>query len=357
MASPFQNKNKKKQNASTSSLLALSAFWQSQLKVLCQTAEFHVAGRLPAVSSPCSLITIEPFTPGGLRRLCINVHSPFIQRLANLLTTNGSSEDIVFRIGEILLSSGSWPVPYVDGDVHQIWWGLPPGLIATPHELNIWPVPHQETSDCLSPPHLSLTTWPKRICAVGYKLNVANPGQRGDFFVEYVYEKWQLRDKALQLELDYLLKVQKSRHRSWSSRRLLQSIGHNNTSSLQEDVENSLSSCSLLTFSPSLPIFCIAQALQQTPHFVPRNMAIGEASMFLVEHDRLFALSLFFKVPLIDRTRTLHGALRTAPYVRPPPTKDEVQQFEKRSRSGSDGDDGENGAHSVLRTIMLQRAR
>mmetsp|Transcript_20401 Transcript_20401/g.44587 ORF Transcript_20401/g.44587 Transcript_20401/m.44587 type:complete len:90 (-) Transcript_20401:484-753(-) len=61
-------------NAPTTSVLALAAYFQNKLQVVCQTAEFFPAGRRgAAVSTPSSLITIEPFAPGGLRRLCLNV--------------------------------------------------------------------------------------------------------------------------------------------------------------------------------------------------------------------------------------------------------------------------------------------
>jgi len=169
-----------KNNSSTTSLLGLSAFWQSQLKVICQTAEFFSAGQpLFAVTSPSSLITIEPFAPGGLRRFCINVNSPLIQQLAKLLVAG--HEDIVFQMGDILLSSGSWPLPFVDGTMQNMDWKMPRGLIARPHDLNVWPVPHQELNMIyprpstqgrqnqnvsLPSPHLSLTTWPKRICRI-----------------------------------------------------------------------------------------------------------------------------------------------------------------------------------------------
>ena len=101
-------------------------------------------------------------------------------------------------------------------------------------------------------------------------------------------------------------------------------------------------------------------------HQVPRHSALAEAAAFLVRTDRLFALSLFFGVPLIDRTRTLPGALRCAPLARPPPTARDCRAYGLRLRRGSSGqssvnddvnaNDQERG-HDALRTAMLNRAR
>jgi len=337
-------------NAPTTSVLALAAYFQNKLQVVCQTAEFFPAGRRgAAVSTPSSLITIEPFAPGGLRRLCLNVHSKLIQQLATLLDS-GHDEDLVVTIGRALISSASWPIRGIDGDF-PIHWKMPRGLIATPEAVCVWPVPHQEIAiNCQL--HTALAIWPRRICRVQYQVDRGDPTkEKKEPVLEYVAAVWSRRDEALYLEMHHLRSQKKKRSCSWwlGRQKLGQQLEGNatTTNTTTTLAEHELQTSALLTYAPSLPIFCVARALQ---HFkqIPRHLANAESAAFLVEHDRLFALSLFFGVPLIDRTRTLHGALRTAPLVRPPPTHQELQQFQRRHRS--------RNPHASLKEILLQRA-
>ena len=117
----------------------------------------------------------------------------------------------------------------------------------------------------------------------------------------------------------------------------------------------------LVSFGPALPVLALAQFLllpdEKKSELVGKNMAFQEtsaidalrtAATLLISHDRLFCLSLFFGVPLIDRTNTLQGALRMKTLVRSVPTKDEINNY--RQEFPQD-------AHEALEKTMLLRAK
>jgi len=368
-------------NTSTTALLALAAFWQSQLDVLVVTAEFFPGGSsYDAAPQPSSLVTVEPFCPGGLRRLVLNVHSPLMQHAAHQLVHAGR-HDSVGELGRTLLRSGCWPVPGVDGPAPtNVHWKMARGLIATPHANCAWPVPHQEIKrrrrrrdNNSKPMHTALAVWPRRICGVLYQVNrdsfatAEAAGNKMQPELQYVAEVWKRRDEALALEFEHLVQQEKGLPwwRCWRRRRR-NSKRRCATATLNDyDLKEVLTPVSaLLTYAPSLPVFCLAEVMI-SHHQVPRHSALSEAAAFLVRTDRLFALSLFFGVPLIDRTRTLPGALRCAPLARQPPTERDCRDYCKRLRSSSsqssvddvnENNDKERG-HDALRTAMLNRAR
>ena len=74
-------------------ILALAAFLQSQLDVLVITPK----GCYEPVSLPSSLVTIEPFCPGGLQRLALNVNFTPVREVDCAL--KAGQEDSVRKLG------------------------------------------------------------------------------------------------------------------------------------------------------------------------------------------------------------------------------------------------------------------
>eukprot|EP00977_Amphora_coffeiformis_P017587 scaffold5798_cov173-Amphora_coffeaeformis.AAC.1 len=351
-------------------LLALSAFLQSQLDVLVTTAEFFPGKRRNHGASPypSSLITVEPFCPGGLRRLVINVHSPLIHQVAKALPNH---EQAVAVLGAAMVQSGSWPVPMldlttIDNNNNQIYWKMARGLIATPHALYAWPVPHDvmkpvSGATAATVVHTPLAVWPRRICAIRYLNDRADPGSTKIPEPVYVAQIWKIRDEALQLEWKRLVPTT----RSWLLRsHILSSTTTSPSSSpssigigMEQDLSRIVNPRSaLLTFAPSLPVILLANILVHERQ-VPRHSALAEATDFLLRHDRLFAFSLFFGVPLMDRTCTLSGTLRIAPLAKPPPTPSQMEDFRRRFALDLDPITSKSKCHETLRTIMFERAR
>ena len=60
-------------------ILAYAAALQQHLQT-CVTPCLFVAGGVgTGETTPCGLVTIEPFTPGGLRRLALNARSELVR--------------------------------------------------------------------------------------------------------------------------------------------------------------------------------------------------------------------------------------------------------------------------------------
>ena len=329
--------------------LALAAFLQSQLEVLVATAEFYPGGGHYKAVTPSSLVTIEPYSPGGLRRLVLNVNSSLVHEAARALEAGRG--DAVRKLGEAMVRSGSWPVQFIDLPCN-VHWRMAPGLIGTPHALYAWPVPHQVPARRKKRKHLHipLTIWPRRIYAVSYEINRAEPSATTEQLpgIHYVSEVWGQREDALRLEFQHLVRNE-TRGSLWQC--FLPILGHRDEG--EEDLEGTVGPFSaLLTYAPALPVFCIADVLVESGQ-VPRHSALAEAADFLARKDRLFALSLFFGVPLIDRSLTLNASLRTAPLARPPPSSQEVSDFCNRLL----GQETEQACRDALRAVLLQRAR
>lgn len=376
-------------NSSDTRILALAAFWQSQLNVLCSTCEFFAGADYawdPA-DTPCSLVTLQPFCPGGLARLCLNVHSDIIQGAAFALSQG--FEDSVRRLGYIVVHTACWPVPHLHTENGlSLNWKMARGLIGTPHELYAWPVPHRIMQSkrsqmgrqlagfacCIPPIHAKLIISPRRICKVKQEIkrNIVesdyntNGQPKHDitpmiYHLQYAGQVWKLRDQALQLEFQYHLELERGPS---LSQRLLScfSSSPRKRSHSKSAADNAIGPRSaLLTYAPSLPMFAVAQHLIQSQK-VPRTAALAEAAHLLVRHDRLFALSLFFGVPLMDRTQTLLGSLRCAMVVRPTPSNAQIEDFCRRfcvpRRQGERRESTPllKSCRTTLRTILLQRA-
>lgn len=379
--------------------LALAAFWQSQLDVLCATCEFF-AGYDPS-DAPCALLALDPFAPGGLARLCLNVHSTIIQQAA--LELSRGAEDAVRRLGCMVVHTASWPIPQLDTPVN-VHWKTARGLIGTPSELYVWPVPYQlhqrqlkrrqQQHNSPKPIHTPLKIWPRRICKVqqeiqrgstaigastGSSTSETNAPQAPEYHLRYAGQVWKLRDEALRLEFQYLLEQEKGPSLHQRILSCFQPATRKLPQKSEDDTMVMLDSTSaLLTYAPSLPVFAVAQYLifnKTNNQRVPRHAALAEAAHWLVRNDRLFALSLFFGVPLIDRTQTLPSCLRCAVAVRSTPTRAQVEEFCQRFDLPTDATTAADAStmstvpsrtnatkamqevcRATLRTLLLQRA-
>ena len=172
-------------------VLAFAALLQHHLQIVCTPCLFYFggfAGGQPS-TEPSSLCTVEPFSPGGLRRLALNVRSPLVRQMATIAfhgtsamkfegkavtvasgggsggmgvwqavnTANIRARDIALHIGLVMVQSGTWPIEGFDVRA-TLAWGSMQGLISGPRGAFVWPVPHDRIqvnahASRLSPPH------------------------------------------------------------------------------------------------------------------------------------------------------------------------------------------------------------
>jgi hypothetical protein len=303
----------------------------------------------PVKESPCCLITVEPFCPGGERRLALNAKHPLIISLAEAAASRKLEKRLAaIAMGESMITTSSWPMSGLDVFLpnEKIHWKTAKGLICGPHFIYVSPSPHEEiVSDS---DMKSLAVWPKKIQSVQLRTNKADPSSKKDKILISNGEKWAKRD-------GYLWEEWKSRQRNWNWKRCFKS----------PHPEVDLQSVAMATISPSLPILALARFLQLKDKSsyekeekgsqssvkyikVKAVDAFRTAASILISCDRLFCLSLFFGVPLIDRTNTLSNSIRTESVVRNTPSLDEVNAY--RAKAPKD-------AHQALEEAMLQRAK
>ena len=169
--------------------------------------------------------------------------------------------------------------------------------------------------------------------------------------VKYYGEEWARRDELLRNEWDAL---QKTNRVSKNGQRIGSTTNDNRPS-----VRLSSNEAGLLTYSPCLPVLLLAQQLQKRSLSAPRDAVHNDtlgcnraeslhvAARVLLSVDKLFCLSVFFGVPLLDRTRTLRGPIRIHYVADPPPTHDEAVAYQA----------GRTDAVEALRTSMHRRAK
>ena len=63
-------------------VLAFAAALQAHLGTIVTACLFAPAGGGQDAEFPCALVTVEPFSPGGLRRLALNARSELVNQAA-----------------------------------------------------------------------------------------------------------------------------------------------------------------------------------------------------------------------------------------------------------------------------------
>jgi hypothetical protein len=365
---------------------AYAALLQKYCDICVTSCDFFYGGwNGPIADAPCSLLTVEPYCPDGKRCLALNSRHPLIITIAKYAAVHCYNSDetdnhitfsgcfgsdttchaanrrkkgskhpalIPMIMGEAMISSASWPAPGLDlRSTTGISWNTSASLICGPHFVMVCPVPHLEVALVDGENRKGLAVYPQRIIGAGIKWE---KGDRSKYEIgtKLQGEVWKLRDNALWDEWNY--HVQNLKMGKLQPPPKLNKL-------------NARKSCGfkIISYSPCLPILLLAQLihrkkkktedttnkmnLEPTLH-VPRSKSMGAAASVLLSCDRLFCLTLFFGVPLIDRTNTLHGSLRThsltsARFILP--TKEEVEAYQK----SVPGD-----AHKALDMTMLNVA-
>ena len=379
-------------------VLAFAAALQAHLGTVVTACLFAPAGREKDSAFPCALVTVEPYSPGGLRRLALNARSQLVIEAAEEYENgcrlpSGKTIAAALELGEAMLYSATWPIDDGFDLMPRVSWDTALGLICGPSRAFAWPVPHDTAS--VMPRHgdrvLSsalevISVWPKRVTQSKTRPLRGDPSQT---FTEtfHVGDRWMLREEKLRLEWAELRRVasigigadveaahsggasgngpaSKSRAasmlaagRTLSLRRLSSSaaiprrrpsaatlpsgraIGTSAPAATMpaELIPPSITidSCALATHAPELPVLALADELRMRG--VPRASAVPAAAAALLQRDPLFCLSLFFGVPLLDRTRTLHGALRTVAASPLPPSRSETDAYRRRIFAGVPG--------------------
>ncbi|GFH60425.1 hypothetical protein CTEN210_16901 [Chaetoceros tenuissimus] len=319
------------------SVRAYANLLQTELNVTCDACALYNAGYEQAKRIPSSLVTVEPFCPGGKRRLVLNVNHPLIKEIAKAATsTSEKKRGDAIEIGKVMIVSASWPTAGLDVFLpsDQFHWKSAKGLICGPHTNYITPVLHEEvTTDANIK---SLAIYPRKIQSIRLFRDKANPSRISEMHRISRGELWHRRDLLLQKAWQNKLKKTKK----------------------SKDTPKKYD---LVSFGPALPVLALAQFLllpdEKKYELAGGNIAFKEtstidalrtAATLLISHDRLFCLSLFFGVPLIDRTNTLQGALCMKTLVRSVPTKDEINNYRQ---------DFPQDAHEALEKTMLLRAK
>mmetsp|Transcript_7812 Transcript_7812/g.14719 ORF Transcript_7812/g.14719 Transcript_7812/m.14719 type:complete len:1375 (+) Transcript_7812:442-4566(+) len=408
---------------------AYANYLQQHLSVPVTPVVFFNAGYYGPVSdTPCSLITVEPFCPGGKRRLVLNAHHPLIHAVAKAFATrtrtdtNRITEDAVWKLGEAMILTASMPLAGLDVDLPmgQVRWETARGVICGPQSNWISPVPHEilhshhhghdgtGSGDSRSWGWTALAIWPRKQIQILVAKDKSDLSKFKEKVVVTQWDKWKKRDEILWKEWKRLHGKDERNLLGggcqwWRSLRFksVPAPAVDEPSMQQQVVVRS--SCGMASFSPFLPILALAQFLQSSSPLssfrtVPANSnpsveinylkvnkidALKTAASILLSCDRLFCLSIFFGVPLLDRTKTLHGAIQTDIVVRNTPSREEVEQYKascccKTNNNGDGdsydgGDDGngntngnangnekedgqEIGVHEALEAAMLKRA-
>jgi len=261
---------------------------------------------------------------------------------------------------------------------------------------------------------VALAIWPKRLNLVILKYAKSNPNKYVDKFVTTQGAKWKQRDDVLWDEWRYCnggdnkgsrkgLKSISSNFLHFAKQHLTKPLTTTSTSTttttttttsanatLAKAGNRSYSSSSitppkqpiapirLVTYAPSLPILVLAHYLQNPRRrslthrpqpnnnnniiqqqqlnvpLSPRTTSLKTATNILLSTDRLFCLSLFFGVPLLDRTCTLRSALHLHRVVRCVPGRQEVEAY---MNSIGDGivTDKNDGYYVALEGGMMKR--
>ena len=110
----------KKGNQSSKTAMAVRSYanlLQQHLGIIVFPVYFFYAGFSgPVEGMPCSLISVEPYCPGGTRRLLLNVKHPLIIAIAKIVSTSKKSKyhEIAIAMGEAMVWTGTWPTPGLD---------------------------------------------------------------------------------------------------------------------------------------------------------------------------------------------------------------------------------------------------
>lgn len=113
-------------------LLAYSAALQEHLQTCVTPCLFLAGGRGTGETMPCGLVTIEPFTPGGFRRLALNAKSELICEAALAFAHGGGTSTLAeaaLEFGAAVLCTSTWPVAGKFDVLPVIQWPMSAGLI------------------------------------------------------------------------------------------------------------------------------------------------------------------------------------------------------------------------------------
>ena len=195
------------------------------------------------------------------------------------------------------------------------------------------------------PPRVErLVIYPRRVVRVGMRQEASRERR---VYEERAQQRWARRDAVLLKEFDAVLvrvgvgaPSLQAPKRTFSLRGLLPSRSvdpprrpppapNPATRTWSDGSESVTHQSRLLTYAVALPLLLGSASARATGASPALSMCTAATSLF---EDRLFCLSLFFGVPLMDRTQTLQGPVRTA-IVTPSPTAAEVAAFAERSRT------------------------
>lgn len=384
--------------AAEPAVLAYAASLQKHLGTVVTAVLFSPAGKRRPAAFPCALVTVEPFAPGGMRRLAINarnalviesaaVHAAGLKRReeGESAAEQGRREvEVALELGAAMLHTSTWPVGGGFDLVPNLIWDTTAGLICGPSQHFVWPIPHDTVSVQVcaqeAPSALEvIAIWPMRETRVIKRIPRGSNSAPSHEEVLVAGARWMKREALLNAEWAMLRKelgggapqltaALLSRLRPLSARQ--PTVPPRPPHPPLEPLKR----LALATFAPELPMLALADELRLRN--LPRASVLPAAAAALTSTDRLFCLSLFFGVPLIDRTGTLQGALRTALVSPPPPSRAEVDEHRARLFANAPGFDCMRGAwddaaaggaqggaaaaavcHVELEAAMLERAR
>ena len=229
-----------------------------------------------------------------------------------------------------------------------IAWETALGLISGTSKAFAWPVPHdtasvQRRSDPTPAALEVVAVWPRRVVRVKSKPGRGDSSE-GEQLVLTAGARWMKREELLRLEWA-ALRCEAARSGGAGNgagsrfrlltQRLASAAAPHDPGAAAAILRSMLRTGGFATHAPELPLLALADELRERG--VPRASALPAAAAALVRRDRLFALSLFFGVPMIDRTRTLQGALRTVAASAPPPSRSEADAYRRRIFAGAAG--------------------
>lgn len=348
--------------------------------------------------SPCSVVGVRPYSAGGTRKLVLNAASPLVSRCAVLCAVGSGPKEryAAIALGTAMMETSNWPMMELDSPVPTNQWNRV--LNCGPMTYHICPMSLVSARQKSNGFHSFLINY-KRLVSRSLREskdlkvvhdNVETIGDRlsardDALTMELIQILESANLKTSDLVSSSFSNLFSSLSASDLTSKRTEEYKRQMTPLSRSDAPSSSSSsssffhwpsfigggggeqqqppfaipedASLLTYSAMLPVLLRAFAFAShatSPArsrtgwvpYAPLAPTIGDdvlpadrlACAFheLGTEDRLFCLSLWFRIPLIDRTGILQGPLRVAidePYDRPMVTKEEVAAFKDRGTS------------------------
>lgn len=123
------------QESDFSNVFAYASALQQHLQTCVTPCLFLAGGKGSGEIVPCGLVTIQPFAPGGFRRLALNARSKLVRAAAAAFVRGTSASQgsllvaAALEFGATILATSSWPIAGNFDVAPVVQWPSRQGLI------------------------------------------------------------------------------------------------------------------------------------------------------------------------------------------------------------------------------------